>query len=79
MPVGIGEFAGGVEDGDDTAFVAVASAVVTVCGPERRPGGGDLLDPLVQGRLIVLELDDQGDAGLGGDLEGFFGSAARRA
>ena len=64
MPVGVGQFVCGLEDGDGAAFVAVAALVVAVGGPERRRGGGDFLDPLVQGRLVVLDADDQGDAGV---------------
>jgi hypothetical protein len=72
MPVGAGEFALGVEDGDGAALVAVAPLVVAMGGPERCRRGGDFLDLLVQGRLVVLDLDDQCDIGLRGDLEMFF-------
>jgi hypothetical protein len=47
MPVGVGQRVGGIEDGDGAAFVAVAARVAAVCGPERRRGGRNLLDPLV--------------------------------
>jgi hypothetical protein len=40
---------------------------------------GDLLAALQQSRLISFDLNDQFIAGLAGDLEGFFGSAWRRA
>ena len=79
MPVAVGEFVGGIEDGDGAAFVAVAAVVVAMGGAERGRGGGDFLDLLVQGRLVVLDLDDQGDVGFGGDLECFFGSVVHRA
>ena len=72
MPVGVGQLAGGIEDGDGAAFVAVAAVVAAVGKAERRRGGGDLLALLEQGRLVVLELNDQGNAGLCGDLEMFF-------
>ncbi len=72
MPVGVGQRVGGLEDGDGAAFVAVAARVVGVGGPERRRGGRDLLDALAQDRLVVLDADDQGDAGLCGGLEMFF-------
>jgi hypothetical protein len=62
---------GGVEDGHGAALVAVAARVAAVGRAERRRGGRDLLDPLVQGRLVVLDPDDQGDAGCCGDLEMF--------
>ncbi len=79
LPIGVGQRAGGIEKGDGAAFVAVAAFVVAVGGPERRRGGRDLLDPLVQGRLVVFDADDQGDAGLCGGIERFFGSAAHQA
>ena len=68
MPVGVGQFAGGIEDGD----VAVATLVVAVGRAGRRRGDGDPLDLLVQRRLVVLDLNDQGDAGFCRDLEMFF-------
>jgi hypothetical protein len=72
MPVGVGQTVGRIEDGDGAAFVAVAALVVAVGGPERRRGGRDLLDLLVQGRLVVLDPDDQGCVGCCCDLEMFF-------
>jgi len=63
MPVGVGQHAIGIEDGDGAAFVAVAALVVAMSRPERCRGGRDLLDPLVQGRLVVLDADDQSDVG----------------
>ena len=72
MPVGVGQRVGGREDGDGSAFVAVAACVVAVGGPERCRSGGDLLAVLVQGRLVALDLDDQGDAAGCGDVEMFF-------
>ena len=71
-PVGVGELVGRIEDGDDAAFVAVAAYVVAVIGAERRRGFGDRGDLLEQGRLVVLDLDDQRDIGFGCDLEVFF-------
>ena len=72
MPVGIDQRVGGVEDGDGATFVAVAALVVAVDGPERCCGGRNLLDPLVQGRLVVFDPDDQGDVGCCCDREMFF-------
>jgi hypothetical protein len=72
MPVGVGQFAGGIEDGDGAAFVAVAALVAAVGRPDRLRGGGDFLDLLVQGRLVVLDLNDQGDVGFCRELEMFF-------
>lgn len=71
-PIGVGELVGGIEDGDDTAFVAVATFVATVIGPERRRGFCDPDDLLEQGRLVVLDLGDQRDIRFCCDLEVFF-------
>ena len=72
MPVGIGQLVGRIEDGDGAAFVAVAALVSAVNRPERRRGGRDLLNLLVQGRLVVLNTDDQDDVGCRRDFEMFF-------
>jgi hypothetical protein len=72
MPVGIGQLVGGIEDGDSAALVAVAALIAAVGGPERHRGDGDVLDLLEQGRLVVFDLDDQGDVGFGGNFEMFF-------
>ena len=72
MPLGVGQFTGGIEDGDGAAFVAVAALVAAVGRPERRRSRGDFLNLLVQGRLVVLDLDDQGDVGFSGDFKMFF-------
>jgi hypothetical protein len=50
----------------------LATFVVTVIGPERRRGFCDPGDLLEQGRLVVLDLDDQRDIDFGCDLEVFF-------
>jgi hypothetical protein len=72
VPICIGQPVIGIEDGDGAALVAVAARVAAVCGPERRRGGRNLLDALMQGRLVVLDPDDQGDAAGRSDLEMFF-------
>jgi len=72
IPVGVGQLVGGIEDGDGAAFVAVAALVVAVDRPERRRGRRDLLDPLAQGGLVVLDPDDQGDVGFCCDGKMFF-------
>src|SRR4051794_5483180 len=66
MPVAAGEFVGRIEDADCAALVAVAPGVAAMSGADRGGGGGDLLDLLVKGRLVVLDLNDQGDADFGG-------------
>ncbi len=72
MPVGADEFVGGIEDGDDTRLVAIAALVVAAGRTDRSGGRADLLGLLVQRRLVVLDLDDQGDVSVAGDLEQFF-------
>ena len=72
LPVGAGERAGRVEDGDNAGFVAIAAAVA---GPEDvvwGAGCGDMVDRLFQRRLIVLDLDDEADVARLGDGERFF-------
>src|SRR3954452_20729618 len=72
MPVAADEVVGRIEDADGAALVAVAPGVAAMSGADRGGGGGDLLDLLVKGRLVVLDLNDQGDADFAGDLEVFF-------
>jgi hypothetical protein len=72
MPVGVGEFVLGIEHRDGAGFVAVARLVAALGRAERGGGDGDFRDFLVQRRLVVLDLDDQGDCGLRGDFEMFF-------
>jgi hypothetical protein len=72
MPVGAGEDVGGIEDGDGTRLVAIAALVVAAGRTECSGGRADLLSLLVEGRLVVLDLDDQGDVGVAGDFEQFF-------
>ena len=72
VPVGSGKLVGGIEDRDGAGFVAVTAGIVEMSRAERGCGGGDCLDLLAQGRLIVLDLNDQGDAGVCGDFEMFF-------
>jgi hypothetical protein len=71
MPVAANELVGRIEDADGAALVAVASGVVAMSGGDRGRSR-DLLDLLVKGRLVVLDLDDQGGTDFGGDLEDFF-------
>lgn len=72
FPVAIIEFATGIEDGDGAAFVTTTRLVVTMVRAEWFRGGGNLRDRLLQGRLVALDLDDQGDVGFRGDLKMFF-------
>lgn len=68
VPIGACECIGRSEDSDDTGFIAVAAMVAIVRWGRR----GDLFDRTFQGRLIVLDLNDQPDFGFLGDLEEFF-------
>jgi hypothetical protein len=63
---------GRIEDRHGPAFVAVAAFVLALPGAKRLGRIGDLGDRLKQGRLVALDLNDQGDIGLFGDLEVFF-------
>ena len=76
MPVGLDQVIGRIEYGDDAVLMAVAVLVVAVDRPERRGAGRDVLGLWVQGRLVVLDLHDQGDVG---DCAVFLGSVARQA
>jgi hypothetical protein len=72
VPVGSGKLVGGIEDRDGAGFVAVAAGIATMGAPARGCGGADCLDLSVQGRLVVLDLNDQGNVGFCGDFEMFF-------
>jgi hypothetical protein len=72
LPLGAAQLVGRVEDGGDARLIAVAASVMTFVVPKRRRGLRDGLDLLVQGRLVVLGLDDQVGIGLSSDLEMFF-------
>jgi hypothetical protein len=71
-PFGVGEGLGGVEDADAALLLAVAPAIAAADVGERRGGGAEVLRLLMQGRLVVLELDDQVEPGISGGLECFF-------
>lgn len=71
VPVGSGKFVGGIEDRDGAGFVAVAAGIVALGAPARGYGGADCLDLSVQGRLVVLDLNDQGNVGFRDDFEMF--------
>ena len=72
LPVCVVECFGRLEDRHGTAFVAVAAFVLALAGAERLGCIGDRGDRLKQGRLVALDLNDQGDVGLFGGLEVFF-------
>ncbi len=72
LPAGVGQPVGRVEYGDGAALVAIAALIPANKRAERRGGGRDGLAALEQGGLVVLDLDDQRDVGLGRDFEMFF-------
>ena len=72
LPVAVCDQVGRLIDADDAGFVAVAAGIVASGVPARGCGGADCLDLSVQGRLVVLDLDDQGNVGFCGDFEMFF-------
>jgi hypothetical protein len=71
-PLEIGQLAGHIKDADDARLIAVAAFVVALVEPERGLGLRDRLDLLMQGRLVVLNLDDQPGICCRSDLEVFF-------
>ena len=71
-PFGAGERAGGIEDGDGAGFVTIAAAVAGLEDVVWGARCGDMVDRLLQRRLIVLDLDDEVDVARLGDVEGFF-------
>lgn len=79
VPVGIGQCVGRIEYADGAAFVAVAAVVTAAGRAEWRRSIREILDPLVQARLVILDLNDQREIGFCRDLECFFDSAAHRA
>ena len=72
FPIAVGEGVEGIEDRDGSAFVAGARVIGALDAVELSGAGGDGVELLQQGGLIVLDLDDQGAVGRGRDLEGFF-------
>ena len=72
VPFRLAEFTGGLEAGDGAAFVTTAPLVLAMASIYRLGCGGDLGDGPKQARLVAFDLNDQGDAGLPGDLEVFF-------
>jgi len=72
MPIGVGECVGRIEDSDDAGFIAIASMIAALGAIVRGGRRGQVFDRGSQGWLIVLELNDQADFGVLGDLEEFF-------
>lgn len=72
VPIGACECVGRAEDRDDPGFIAIAAVIAAVGGIVRRDRRGEAFDRAFQGRLIVLDLNDQSDFGGLRDLEEFF-------
>jgi len=70
LPFAAGQRFGGIEDGDGAFLVTATSLVVAADLAERSGRGADVLDLLMQGGLVVLDLHDQGGVGGGAGLEG---------
>src|SRR3954454_20248373 len=77
-PFGAAQRAGRVVDLDETVFLPVAGAVAAVVGFEGPCRCGEVVEAMLQVRLVLLDLYDQVIAGRLGDLECFFDSAWRR-
>jgi hypothetical protein len=78
VPLGV-EFALDVEGLDFAGLMAaVAPGIDAFEALGRRLGGGDALERGQQGRLIGLDLGEQGVAAVARRLKGFFDSAGRR-
>lgn len=78
-PFGVAQRVGWVEDLDVTVFLPVAGAVAAMVAREGLRRCGEGFEVMLQGRLVLLDLNDQVIAGRLGDLEGFFDSAWRRS
>ena len=77
VPLGV-EFALDVEGLDFAGLVAaVAPGIDAFEAVGRRLGGGDALERGQQGRLIGLDLGEQGVAAVAGRLKGFFDNEGR--
>ena len=73
LPFRSGDRRRGFERGDGAGFVAVTPVLVDAAFARQRLGDrADGLDLAIEGRLIVLDLDNQMGVGGGGGLECFF-------
>lgn len=79
FPFGSGNCVARVENGDSAGLAAVMSAVRGGRGVEGLFRGGDALRLFMQGRLVVLDLNDEMSFRFLGGFESFFDSAWRRA
>ena len=73
LPFGSTDGRLGFEDGDGPCFVAVTPVLVDAPFARQWPGArADGFDRAAEGRLIVLDLDDQMSVGGGGGFKRFF-------
>ena len=73
LPFGAGHRRGSVEDADETDFVTVAPFGIDGANAGKQRGlGANRFGPAAEGKLIVLQLDDEVRLGCRGGLEGFF-------
>jgi hypothetical protein len=79
-PLGVGEGAGGIEDGDAALLLPIAPAIAAADVRERCGAGAEVLRLLMQGWLIVLELYDQRSIWASAPASNvLFGNAGHRA
>ena len=70
-PLGVGKGTGGIEDSDAALLLPITPAIATISVRERCGAGAKVLRLLMQGWLVVLELYDQVDPGIGAGFECF--------
>jgi hypothetical protein len=78
-PFGVAQRASWVEDLDEAVFLPVAGAVAAVVGFKGLCRCGEIVEAMLQVRLVLLDLYDEVIARRLGDLECFFDSAWRRS
>lgn len=72
LPIAPRERFAGIEDGDGPTFKSATPPMIVMVGADRVGSGDDINDGLFKRRLVGLDLNDQGDVGLLGNLEMFF-------
>ena len=70
-PLGVGKGTGGIEDSDAALLLPITPAIAAADVGERCGAGAAVLRLLMQGWLVVLELYDQVDPGIGAGFECF--------
>jgi hypothetical protein len=72
LPIASGKRLTRIEDSDGSAFKTAAAVLIVTVDADRGGVGDDASDGLFKRRLVGLDLNDQGDGSLLGDLEMFF-------